>query len=372
MTLALVGRTPALSCAGFTLLCILLCVCSSVTSSESPVSDGANDCLSFVENEGARNFLRSRAMQPDDVFACEAVEHLGLGGGGDFTGKQVHLVAPALLRMRELKTLDLSHMSLDSHDLQSLAPVLTTLRGLQRLSLNGNSLGPRGAEVLVNSVTSTRMEWLQLEHTALGADGLKILLHLLLRQNSTLTWLSLENCNLGAQGAAVLAGAVGAFTRLHELNIARNSIGDVGCNAILAAAPWNSMRKLWLGGNALTCAALEHFQGRSIQLLQLSDNALAPNCSATLAAALLQMPELRTLHLNGNVLLGDSGAAAVAAVFDSLRSLSHVAMVGWHLSQHTREAVSGAHQLPPFQTESGVVLLALLTCLLFVFVWHLV
>ena len=341
------------------LLCMLLCVCSSVSSSEhpGPVSDGANDCLSFVKSESARNFLRSRAMQPNGVFACEAVEHLGLGGGGDFTGKHVHLLAPALLRMRELKTLDLSHMSLDSHDLQSLAPVLTKLRGLQRLSLNGNSLGPRGAEVLVNSVTSSGIEWLQLEHTALGAEGLKVLLPLLLRQNSTLTWLSLENCNLGPQGAAVLARVVGALTQLHELNVARNSIGDAGCNAILAAVPWNSTRKLWLGSNALTGASLEHFQGWSMQLLQLSDNALAPNCSATLAATLLQMPELRTLLLNGNVLLGDAGAAAVAAVFDSLPALSHVDMVGMHLSKHTRDAVSGA-ALTPACLKLNLVLFA--------------
>ena len=71
MPLVLVGRTSALSSAGFMLLCMLLCVCSSVSSSEhpGPVSNGANDCLSFVKSESARNFLRSRAMQPNGVFA---------------------------------------------------------------------------------------------------------------------------------------------------------------------------------------------------------------------------------------------------------------------------------------------------------------
>jgi Ran GTPase-activating protein (RanGAP) involved in mRNA processing and transport len=132
-------------------------------------------------------------MQPGDVFSCDAIEHLGLGGGV-FLGKDVELFVPALLRMRALKTLDLSHMSLTVDNLRALAPVFTKLHGLQRLSFNGNYIGYDGAAVLADSITSDRIEWLLLEHSQIGSEGFKLLAPLLQRQNSTLTWLNLEDC----------------------------------------------------------------------------------------------------------------------------------------------------------------------------------
>jgi Ran GTPase-activating protein (RanGAP) involved in mRNA processing and transport len=339
------GR-PAASAATAVLLCILLCACApaNTVDSGSPAPADDSDCASHVTNEAARDFLRLRAMQPGSMFACDAVEHLGLGGG-KFAGNDVRFFVPALLRMRALKTLDLSHMNLDSDDMNTLAPVFAKLQALQRLSLNGNALGHSGAAVLAGSVSSSSMEWLQLEHSGIGAGGLKVLAPLIMRQNSTLTWLSLENCQLGAQGAAAVAGIIGGLKKLHELNIARNGLGDSGCNEILSVLPWNSVRKLWLGSNALTGAALRHFQGQHMQLLDLSANALSPDCSAHLSAALRHMTELRTLNLNGNDKLGDTGAEAIAAVFDVLPALSHVYLVGLRLSKSTHDAVDGKRLL---------------------------
>jgi hypothetical protein len=73
-----------------------------------------------------------------------------------------------------------------------------------------------------------------------------------------------------------VSAAAPCSKQLHELNTARNSLGDSGGSAILSASPWNSLRKLWLGSNALTCASLEHLRGSSIQLLDLSFKALTP------------------------------------------------------------------------------------------------
>jgi Ran GTPase-activating protein (RanGAP) involved in mRNA processing and transport len=331
-------------------LFVLICACNIAPAhSNAHHSSVDDDCASDVSNEAARVFFRSRVMHPGDVFACHEVEHLGLGGGA-FTGSDIRFFVPALLRMQQLKTLDLSHMSLTSDDLNVLAPVLTQLHALQRLSLNGNALGHSGAAVLASSVSSSSLEWLQLEHTEIGAEGLRVLVPLLLRQNSTLTWLNLENCDLRPLGATVLASILGAFKQLHELNIARNSLGDSGGSTILSASPWNSLRKLWLGSNALTCASLEHLRGSGIQLLDLSFNALAPGCSTPLTTALLQMPNLHSLHLNGNALLDDASATAFAGVFHSLPSLSHVSMAGLGLSKDTRHTVAGKHQLLAFET----------------------
>lgn len=335
--------------------CMLIMSCTLATSS-SDAND--SDCASLVDSEAARAFLRSRAMQPSgDVFACDAVEHLGLGGG-EFNGNDVQLFVPALLRMSALKTLDVSHMSLTSESLDALAPVLTKLNGLQRLSLNGNMIGQSGAATLAMSITSSSMEWLQLEHTKIGAEGLKLLLPLLKRQNSSLTWFSVENCGIGPDGAADIASVIGSFQHLHELNLARNQLGDSGCTAVLDAMPWHSVRKLWLGGNGITGAALRHVKVNSLALLDLSSNNLGPTCSTAFAETILQSPNLHTLLISGNEHFGDAGAAgaapqseelrcftfsrhsAIADSFDSLRSLSHVTLADLRLSQETRTAMA--------------------------------
>jgi Ran GTPase-activating protein (RanGAP) involved in mRNA processing and transport len=343
-TLLMARPTSAASMSAAFVLCVLLCACAPAKTFESTAPADDSDCALHITDETARDFFRSRAMMPVSTFDCDAVEHLGLGGG-KFAGKDVRFFVPALLRMRALKTLDLSHMTLDADDMKTLAPVFTKLHALQRLSLNGNAIGLSGAAELASSVSSSSLEWLQLEHTGIGAEGLNMLTRLILRQNRTLTWLSLENCQLGTRGAAVVAAVIGELKQLHELNIARNGLGDSGCSEILAALSWNSVRKLWLGSNALTSTALQHFRGQHMQLLDLSANAFSTDCSAPLAAALHQMPALRILQLNGNDMLGDAGAEAVAAVFDALPSLSNVHMVGLRLSEPTRHKVDGKRRL---------------------------
>jgi hypothetical protein len=229
---------------------LLVFSCNFVTSS---ADHNDSDCTTLVASDAARTFLRSRIMQPGDTLACDAVEHLGLGVG-DFRGNDVQFFVPALLRMRALKTLDLSHMSLDSESIKALAPVFTKLSGLQRLSLNGNPVGQSGAATLADSVSSSSMQWLQLEHTGIGAEGFKLLLPLLQRQSSSLTWLSVENCGLGPDGATAMASIIGRFQHLHELNVARNRLGDSGLmqdalqfsrrcrGAVCESSGWGGMR----------------------------------------------------------------------------------------------------------------------------------
>ena len=199
-----------------------------------------------------------------------------------------------------------------------------------------------------------------------GAEGFKLLLPLLQRQSSSLTWLSVENCGLGPDGATAMASIIGSFQHLHELNVARNRLGDSGCAAVLQAMPWGSVRKLWLGGNAITGVALRHIEGKGLVLLDLSFNNLGPSCSTALAAVLQQTRDLRTLLLSGNEHLGDASAAgnhvlpwpffsrhaAVGDSFDSLRSLSHVSLAGLRLSQETRGTLVGKRQPLPLLATS--------------------
>jgi hypothetical protein len=98
------------------------------------------------------------------------------------------------------------------------------------------------------------MEWLQLEHTGIGAEGFKLLLPLLQRQSSSLTWLSVENCGLGPDGATAMASIIDSFQHLHELNVARNRLGDSGLmqdalqfsrrcrGAVCESSGWGGMR----------------------------------------------------------------------------------------------------------------------------------
>ena len=96
-------------------------------------------------------------------------------------------------------------------------------------------------------------------------------------------------------GELQLSALVRAPWQLQRLYLSNIKLGDADA-AVLAAAPWPSLREL-----------------------NLNINNLGPVCAAALAAA--AWPSLRVLELGANS-LGDAGAAALAAArFPALQSL---------------------------------------------------
>lgn len=107
-----------------------------------------------------------------------------------------------------LKELVIGAQSIGAAGASALSEALKVNKVLKELSLTGNPLGDAGAVVLAGA----------------------------LRVNNALTVLDVRSCSIGTEGGKAIAEALevsgGAGTRVLELTLMGNSIGDAGIAAI--------------------------------------------------------------------------------------------------------------------------------------------
>lgn len=162
---------------------------------------------------------------------------------------------------RSLRTLDLVQTGLDPAGLGVLTDALITAarsgRGVERLFVGGNDLGPAGALPLA----------------ALIASG-------------AVSELYVSAARLGDEGARLLAEALGQapYARLTRLALASNGIGPKACAALTAAAAEAGVELLDLG------------RVRAAGALAAADNRVDAEAAAAIAAALGAAPH-RLTHL---------------------------------------------------------------------------
>lgn len=158
---------------------------------------------------------------------------------------RTHLAALASSpRVGRLTDLLVSESSLGTEGAQALASGPLP-RQLTRLTL-GIGLGPAGMEVLM-TVSMPRLQRLTLDGNELGPEGAVALAAA--RWLRGLTHLSLAGCQIGDVGAQSLATS--ALSKVVSLNLSDNEIGDEGA-AALASAPWLfNVTDLNLANNAI-------------------------------------------------------------------------------------------------------------------------
>ncbi|MEU6339495.1 ribonuclease inhibitor [Streptomyces sp. NPDC046977] len=184
---------------------------------------------------------------------------LGLGGGPAAAG----LVEAA----RSLRTLDLVQTGLDVAGLAVLVDALLVAagdgRGVERLFVGGNTLGPAGAAVLADLITQ-------------GAIG----------------ELYVSAARLGDEGGLILAEALrrAPHGRLTRLSAASNGIGPRGTAALVAAAAAAGVELLDLG------------RVRAAAVLGAADNRVDTGAAEAIAAALAAAP-----HRLGHLVLANTG-----------------------------------------------------------------
>ena len=166
------------------------------------------------------------------------------------------LTAPWLSRLRALEftAADAARPSLT---LEGLATLLATrrLRGLTHLGFHGQGLGNDGAAILAREAPHAVPALVELALTGdhLSAEGLRALART--RWFAGLERLSLDGNELGPDGAAELADV--RFRKLLRLSLGQNRIGSDGAAALAQAQGLSGVERLWLHSNGIGVTGAE-------------------------------------------------------------------------------------------------------------------
>ena len=160
-----------------------------------------------------------------------------------------------------------------------LAAVLETNTTLTNLDLQGNNIGPTGAESLSTALkTNTTLTHLDLSSNNIGPGG-AVSLATALKTNTTLTNLDLRSNNIGPFDAESLATALKTNTTLTNLCLSYgNNIGPAGAESLAEALKTNT----------------------TLTDLDLSGNNIGPGDAVSLATALKTNTTLTNLNLRRN------------------------------------------------------------------------
>ena len=233
-------------------------------------------------------------------------------------GRAVALRLIAECRDAQNTTLDLGGLRLTLLEADVVA-ALTSLTSLTSLDLEGNEIGPDGAQALQGL---TGLTSLTLGINTIGAEGAQALKGL-----TRLTYLGLWNCKIGDRGVQALAGltsltslhlgdndisdegtwALRGLTNLTELSLWKNAIGANGAQALKGLT---ALTNLDMAGNEIGSDGAQVLKGlTALTWLNLDDN----NIGDDGVWALQGLTNLIRLELSGNT-ISDNGPRALAGL----------------------------------------------------------
>ena len=214
-------------------------------------------------------------------------------------------------------------------DAAVLAAVLETNTTLTKLVLNGNSIGPVGAESLATVLkTNTTLTNLGLSQNNIGPAGAESLAAAL-NTNTSLTNLSLVENNIGPAGAESLATALKTNTTLTNLDLHDNNIGPAGAESLAAALKTNTtltnlfLRRSNIGPGGAESLATVLKTNTTLANLDLSVNNLDPGGAESLATVLKTNTTLTNLDLDDNN-IGPAGAESLATALKTNTTLTNL------------------------------------------------
>ena len=150
-----------------------------------------------------------------------------------------------LVMDRRIKSLQLGYNGLGEEGAKLLGLVLKFNYTLKELGLQGNHIGDDGAMFLAKELASNNntLERLQLDWNKIGPRGASGLAEAL-KQNSTLCHISLADNEIDSEGAANIADSITYNMALKELVLNKNRIDDDGALALTMALGRPSSRDL--------------------------------------------------------------------------------------------------------------------------------
>ena len=256
-------------------------------------------------------------------------------------------LATALKTNTTLTNLFLSHNNIGPAGAESVATVLKTNTTLTNLDLSHNNLGPAGAESFATALkANTTLTNLFLSDNNIGPAGAESLATAL-KTNTTLTDLSLFLNNIGPAGAESLATALKTNTTLTSLDLFCNNIGPAGAESLATALKANTtLTNLVLYNNDLGPAGAESLStalktNTTMTNLDLRGNNIGPAGAQSLATALKTNTTLTNLHLRGNS-IGPAGAESLARALKTNTTLTNVDLSSNNLGSAGAESLAKA------------------------------
>ena len=196
----------------------------------------------------------------------------------------------------------------------AIATFLQDNRGLRKLDLEGNCIGPEGAAALADVLTVlTALTVLNLRDNNIGEQGATCISSAL-QKHVSLVELDLRENRMGVHGLASLVPAIQVSTCLVKLN--ELNIGTAGVHA-------NSMqvRLMTDPGYEMVFVNLKlRAQAETITYLDLAENGLGFEGARLLSATLPECRNLEGLDVRNNA-LRSAGVVVVADAFPVLRKL---------------------------------------------------
>ncbi|XP_073466931.1 NACHT, LRR and PYD domains-containing protein 3-like [Aquarana catesbeiana] len=235
----------------------------------------------------------------------QTLRTLGLSGN-NLEGPQFRDLMEALTTSR-IEKLQLDDNHLTDSSCPHLASGIRNNQTLRTLNLSGNNLEGPHFRYLMEALTTSRIEELQLYNNHLTDSSCP---HLAsgIRNNQTLRTLNLSINNLEGPHFRDLMEAL-TTSRIEELQLSSNHLTDSSCPHLASGIRNNqTLRTLDLPGNDLEGPQfrdlVEALTTSRIEELQLYDNHLTDSSCPHLASGIRNNQTLRTLNLSGNNLEG--------------------------------------------------------------------
>jgi Ran GTPase-activating protein (RanGAP) involved in mRNA processing and transport len=196
----------------------------------------------------------------------------------------------------------------------AIATFLQDNRGLHKLDLEGNCIGPEGARALANVLTLlTGLTLLNIRDNNIGTEGAASMSSAI-QKHGSLVELDLRDNRMGALGLASLVPAIQASTCLVKLNDLQIETAGVCANSM-------QVRNMTDPGYEMVFVHLRlRTQARDITFLDLADNGLGFEGARLLRAVLLDCKNLEELDVRSNH-LRSAGVVLISDAFPELRKL---------------------------------------------------
>ena len=261
---------------------------------------------------------------------CVNLEHLNLRGNRSIT--EVGLKAlSSLFRSKKfcLQSLDVGDMIIGNEEVIALAPGLMTIQSLKTLNLSHNDIGDEDLEALAVCLSNNKnLETLDLwENRSFSAIGLRCLSDVI-PTVLNLKELVLRGNSINDEGLQALAVGLKKHPALERLNLSDNAIGSKGMRA-LAATKINSLRWLYLDNNAINDEALgvlvEGAEDFNLEILDLARNNNITSSGVAVLSRIFRHGSCSLKHIDLSwTNIEDSAVQAFAEALVGNESLTHL------------------------------------------------
>ena len=172
------------------------------------------------------------------------------------TDEQLLPMVRALREHHSLEELHLDRNRIGNDGCGAIATLLIDpISNLHSLDLSNNLIGVDGANTLANGLANnTKLRELYLRNNnRLGNAGCETIATLLRDPNSNINQIDLGDNDIDYEGAIALANGLANNTKLRELYLRNNRIGNVGCETIatLLRDPNSNINHIDLAGNSI-------------------------------------------------------------------------------------------------------------------------